>query len=340
MTWTDARAVVLVLAVACLLAAACGLETGRELNPDWENPQMVGRNKEAPRATAIPFADTKPRWSGTRRDPRGIESLNGEWRFHWSPNPAQRPVEFFRPDFDVSSWDTIPVPANWQLHGYDYPIYTNIRYPWGEPRPAARAARRQPGRLVPADVHDCRRSGPAGRCSCTSTASSSAFYLWVNGHEVGYSQDSRTPAEFDITEYLVAGRERAGRRGLPLLGRLLPRVPGLLAAERHLPRRLPVLARTTSTSATSRSTPTSTSSYRDAALGVDVSVRNLGDEAAPFTRRGAAARRRAGGPVADGCCRPPPWPRRAVRSHVRLDRIRGRSAEVVGREAEPLHGCC
>ena len=80
-------------------------------------------------------------------------SLNGEWSFNWSPNPTERPVDFFKPEYDVSSWDTIPVPANWQLHGYGYPIYTNVRYSWGDPDPPRVPHDFNTGRLVPADLH-------------------------------------------------------------------------------------------------------------------------------------------------------------------------------------------
>jgi len=110
--------------------AGCGAVPKPELHADWENPQMIGRNKEAPRATAIPFADTE---TALARDPAAspwFRSLNGDWNFHWSENPSKRPVDFYRPDYDVGSWGTIPVPANWQLHGHGYPIYTNVRYPW------------------------------------------------------------------------------------------------------------------------------------------------------------------------------------------------------------------
>ena len=101
---------------------ALGGGFAHEPHPDWENPKMIGRNKEAPRATAIPFADPA---AALERDPTASSwnvSLNGEWSFNWSENPAQRPTEFFQPGFDVSAWDLIPVPANWQLHGYGYQI--------------------------------------------------------------------------------------------------------------------------------------------------------------------------------------------------------------------------
>jgi len=187
-----------------ILAAGCGAGPKPVPHPDWENPRMIGRNKEPARATAIPFADVE---TALAKDPAAspwVKSLNGSWRFHWSENPASRPVNFFEPDFDVGGWDEIPVPANWQLHGYGYPIYTNVRYPWGEPDPP-----RVPHDFNP--VGSYRRSftvpdGWDGRQVYLHFAGvSSAFYLWVNGHEVGYSQGSRTPAEFDITDYLQPG---------------------------------------------------------------------------------------------------------------------------------------
>ncbi len=120
----------------------------------------------------------------------------------------------------------------------------------------------------------------------------SAFYLWVNGKKVGYSQGSRTPALFNITQYLQARRERAGRRGLPLLRRQLPRRPGLLAFERHLPRRLPLVGRPTlhirdffvhTDWTTTTATPT---------LRVDVELQNYCEtRTAPVTRRRRTARR-------------------------------------------------
>jgi len=190
--------------MACVVVGCGGELEKPTAHPDWENPQMIGRNKEAARATAIPFAEAG---AALLRDPAGspwVESLNGDWSFNWSVNPDQRPADFFRPDFDISSWDTIPVPANWQLHGHGYPIYTNVRYPWGDPDPPR----------VPHDFN------PVGSYRRTFTVPdvwsdrqvylhfagvSSAFYLWINGEEVGYSQGSRTPAEFNITGYLRPG---------------------------------------------------------------------------------------------------------------------------------------
>ncbi len=269
--------------VALIGAAVVGFSGGfkHDPHPDWENPKMIGRNKEAPRATAIPFADPE---AALERDPAASPwnvSLNGEWSFNWAENPAQRPAEFFRTDFNVSSWDLIPVPANWQLHGYGYPIYTNVRYPWGEPDPPR----------VPHDFN------PVGSYRRTFTVPedwdgrhvylrfggvSSAFYLWVNGHEVGYSQGSRTPAEFNITEFLVPGKNMVALEvyrysdGSYLECQDFWRISGIFRDvslyswdDLHI-----------------RDFQVHTDldeSYEGATLGIDVWVRNLGDGDQPFT---------------------------------------------------------
>ncbi|MFN2169416.1 MAG: glycoside hydrolase family 2 TIM barrel-domain containing protein, partial [Anaerolineae bacterium] len=138
--------------------------------------------------------------------------LNGEWRFLWYPNPAAVAPGFEAVDVDTSAWDTIPVPANWEmmgdiLHGkpkYNVPHYTNVTYPF--------PIDRLPG--VPEDDNPIgiyRRTFTvpdawAGRrVFITFDGVDSAFYLWVNGQKVGYSQDSRLPAEFRVTPYVQAG---------------------------------------------------------------------------------------------------------------------------------------
>ncbi len=178
-----------------------GAEIGIEY---WEDPQVVGRNKEAPHATLLPFPDLESALSGNRAMSPWFQSLDGPWSFRWSQNPDTRPFDFYRLDYDASSWDTITVPSNWQLQGYGYPIYTNIRYAWGEPDPPN----------VPHDfnpVGSYRREftipdGWAGRQVFIHFAGvDSAFYLWINGKKVGYSEGSRTPAEFNITPYMKSG---------------------------------------------------------------------------------------------------------------------------------------
>ena len=174
----------------------------RGMTPDWENPQVIGRNKEPARWTALPYADADQARQGTREASPYYQSLNGQWTFHWTKRPADRPKHFHQKDFDDRDWDTIAVPSNWQMHGYGTPIYSNITYPFPKNPPFI--------------AHD---NNPVGSYRTTFTLPAtwkgrrvilhfagveSACYVWINGHRVGYSQGSRTPAEFDITDYVTA----------------------------------------------------------------------------------------------------------------------------------------
>ncbi len=181
--------------------------------PDWENEQVIGINKLPPRATSFPFPDRGSAIKGTRHDTPWFESLNGDWKFRWSRDPDSRPTDFWRADYDVSGWDTIPVPSNWQLHGYGTPIYTNTVYPFkvDPPRVMGDPPKHYTNDDARNPVGSYRRTFtvPEGwdgrRVFVQFDGVNSAFYLWVNGREVGYSQGSRTPAIFDLTDHLVEG---------------------------------------------------------------------------------------------------------------------------------------
>ena len=99
-----------VVLLANLLLAAAVLKAAEGPALDWEDPSMVGRNKEEPHATLMPFPDAESAMQGDWSASPWYQSLNGSWRFRWSPNPNERPVEFYRPDFNDSDWDEIPVP--------------------------------------------------------------------------------------------------------------------------------------------------------------------------------------------------------------------------------------
>ena len=103
--------------------------------PDWENPEMIGRNKMDPYAFFIPYASREAALAGKKENSPFVLSLNGSWKFHWASRPSERLADYFNPDFDDSNWGMIPVPSNWELHGYGIPIYVNIIYPWGTPDP-------------------------------------------------------------------------------------------------------------------------------------------------------------------------------------------------------------
>jgi len=172
---------------------------------DWQNPEVTGRNRLAPHATMMVFPDqAQARKAGNNRAASPFfKSLNGAWKFHWVPKPADRPLDFYRTDFLDAEWKTIPVPSNVEMQGYGYPIYTNIPYPFGPPTPPL-----VPDSYNPVGSYRTTFDVPAGwknrRVLLNFDGVESAFYLWINGQEVGFSKDSRTPAEFDITPFLSA----------------------------------------------------------------------------------------------------------------------------------------
>ncbi len=174
--------------------------------PAWDDLQVFRENVEAPHATLMVYATALQAATGDRTQSPWYRSLNGQWKFHCSENPDGRPADFFRTEYDDSGWRTIPVPSNYQLHGCDIPIYTNTRYPFpqkpgGEPEvPKLKNSVGSYRRTfaVPGDW-DGRR------VFLHFDGVDSAFYLWVNGRKVGYNEDSRTDAEFDVTPYVRKG---------------------------------------------------------------------------------------------------------------------------------------
>jgi len=125
--WSSALIVSLLSSVVgAVWAAGDGLAGA----PNWEDPTVIGLNKEPGHATLMPYADVESALECRRETSPFYRSLNGKWKFNWVNKPADRPVDFYKPDYDVSSWDEIPVPSNWQMHGYGRPIYLNMTYPF------------------------------------------------------------------------------------------------------------------------------------------------------------------------------------------------------------------
>ncbi|WP_053219974.1 glycoside hydrolase family 2 TIM barrel-domain containing protein [Virgibacillus senegalensis] len=176
--------------------------------PEWNNnPETFQVNREPAHTTLMPYKTIKSALNGDRTSSPYYQSLNGDWNFHWAENPEKRPADFYKDSYDTSSWDTIQVPGNWQLQGYDYPIYTNITYPWtGYEQPEAPRA---PTVYNPVGSYKRTFTVPEdwdeNQVFLTFKGVESAFYVWVNGEKVGYSEDSYTPADFNITEYLQTG---------------------------------------------------------------------------------------------------------------------------------------
>lgn len=174
---------------------------------DWENPGVFGRNKERGHCTLMPYASTKKAIECVRAESEYYKTLNGRWKFNRVKKPSERPSRFYELDYDVSGWDETIVPSNWQMHGYGTPIYTNVRYPFKVNLP-----------YIPHDynpVGSYRRQFKVpgtwlGRqVFIHFDGVKSAFYLWINGQKVGYSQGSMTPAQFNITGYLREGKNIA-----------------------------------------------------------------------------------------------------------------------------------
>ncbi len=176
---------------------------------DWENCGFIGQNKSPPHNTSMPFPSVDFALNNEKEDSPYYQSLNGQWNFNWVEKPADRPIDFFEPDFDTSKWDNIIVPSNWQLKGYGIPIYSNIKYPY-----SISLKKKE----IPKINHNYNPVGSYRREFIISedwaareiflhfAGVKSAFYVWINGKKVGYSQGSMTPAEFDITEFVEVGR--------------------------------------------------------------------------------------------------------------------------------------
>ena len=164
------------------------------------NHQIFEENKLPPRATYFSFES--PEILNKEESERFL-SLNGEWKFHFVKDPKKRPTTFQNENFDDSDWGTIPVPANWEVAGYDYPIYLDERYPFDTKWPQA------PEDYNPVGTY--RREIKLNKEFLLEdviihfAGAKSALYLYVNGNYVGYSQGSKTPAEFNITPFLKEG---------------------------------------------------------------------------------------------------------------------------------------
>lgn len=172
--------------------------------PDWENPAVFAVNKLPPRATGFPFESREKAIVGHRTKSNRFLLLNGAWKFAFTPDADKLPVGFEQPDYDVSGWKEIQVPSDWQTQGYDQPRYNNITYPFPANRPLIPHAQNPVGSYrrdieVPADWSGSEVILHIG-------AAGSAYYVWVNGRKVGYSEDSKLPSEFDVTPHLRPGR--------------------------------------------------------------------------------------------------------------------------------------
>ncbi len=188
--------------VGLVMMAAINLAA--QPQPEWDNVNVLQVNREKPHVTMMVYSDGSTASAMDKQDSPFYLNLNGTWKFNWVNKPADRPLDFFREDFNDQQWNDIQVPSNWEIQGYGIPIYTNIRYPYDI-----------------SELHAPREWNPVGsyrrifdvpaewnkrQVFINFDGVQSAFYLWINGKYVGYSQGSRTPAEFNITSYLKKGK--------------------------------------------------------------------------------------------------------------------------------------
>lgn len=195
------------LIVSAVFAGFANLSAAEQ--HDWENPQIVGINKEPYHVTL-----TLP---SKMSECKEVSCLDGTWKFNWAKDPDSAIQNFYEKDFDASGWADIIVPGEWQLQGYGKPIYSNMNYPFKANAPYVMDEPRR-------DYYSYEHRNPVGQYVTDFEIEpqdlknkalyiqfggvESAFYIWINGKMVGYSQNSMAPAEFNITDYVVEGTNR------------------------------------------------------------------------------------------------------------------------------------
>ncbi len=169
-----------------------------------QNQEVFAINKEAPHPLLFPFNNAAEAFLNQKENSKWFKSLNGLWKFNWVKNPNNKPENFHQENYVDDDWGYFPVPANWEVHGLDYPIYLDEKYPFNTTYPNT------PKNYNPVGSYrktiDIPEDWNGREIFLHFGAVKSALYLWVNGQEVGFSQGSKTPAEFNITPFLKPGK--------------------------------------------------------------------------------------------------------------------------------------
>ncbi|SEF54962.1 glycoside hydrolase family 2 TIM barrel-domain containing protein [Parabacteroides chinchillae] len=172
----------------------------------WENPKLVNEGVERPRATFVPYEEKKEAMTGDKFCTPFVQSLNGIWRFKFSAKPSERPMDFYRTDYNDNHWSNIQVPSNWELQGFGIPVYTNIPYIFPTNPPYL------DNDDLPIGSYRTSFKLPEGwdnrEIILHFESIAGAATIWINGKKVGYSKASKTAAEFDITKYLKIGENQ------------------------------------------------------------------------------------------------------------------------------------
>ncbi len=199
------------LATALIAGALSGTVWAQSL-PDYENPRALSRGTEKPHATMTVYPDAASASAARRREESPFHrSLNGEWDYLWLPKPADVPAGFWKPEFFLTGWTKIPVPANVEFHGHGIPILMNIDYPFLKVghKPKPEMAGKVPAESNPVSLYrrtfEVPKDWAGRRVHIVFDGADSFLRVWLNGKELGFSKDSRTPSEWDITEHVKPG---------------------------------------------------------------------------------------------------------------------------------------
>ena len=170
---------------------------------DWQNPAVFEKGQNTPHAFHIPYASANDAIQNMPRKCRNYQLLNGQWKFKWVETPKQVPVEFWQPDFDVSEWDEIKVPSNWQMEGYGHPKFRNVAISFENDPPNI------PDYYNPTGCYKRKftvlENWEDKEVMLRFEGIKSASYIWVNGQQVGYNQGGFEPVEFNITPFIKKG---------------------------------------------------------------------------------------------------------------------------------------
>ncbi len=173
-------------------------------HPEWEDPAVNAVNTVKPHATMVSFPDNTSALKARWRESVNVLPLDGMWKFNYAATPSERPYWFFKDDFDTRQWPDISVPSTWEREGYGTAYYVNSRYTFPVNPPFIDHS------YNPVGSYKRSFSLPSGwkdkEVFLTFDGVSSAFYVWVNGEQAGYSEDSKTTAEFNITPFLRKGK--------------------------------------------------------------------------------------------------------------------------------------
>lgn len=173
-------------------------------SPEWENPEVFAVNKEDTRATSLPYAAVDQALTNDYSASPYYQLLDGMWKFKWVPKVAEIPEGFYKENYDISKWVDMPVPGNWEFNGYGIPMYVNIGF--GFPKNPPYIDREDSPSGAYRHEFNIPDNWDGRKVFIHFEGGTNSMYVWVNGEKVGYSENAKSPAEFDITPYIRKGK--------------------------------------------------------------------------------------------------------------------------------------